>query len=685
MLAFGLVSAAAPAATGDLDAGFADVGRLVLPDFLGPGSFVAAPNDGILLAGGKIVHDFNSRLDDEAFGFARRVSSTGTLDPTYAAPGLDGISVIAAELQSDGKIIGVGGRSSDRGIRPVAFRLESDGSLDATFGTDGVVGLPFSEVRSVAADPGGTIVVAGMSFGDMPRSSLDIMRLLETGEADGSFGTAGVFVVSPDTEQNLVPARILSAEGGGYRIAYTDSGYGRPTRCRVLALTASGTPEEAFGEHGYAEAGTWAVSACRSMVELLDGRLLVGGTADSRPFLVRLHANGSVDPTFETEQLTEPSLSEATDIAVDPNDGSIIVVLDGTLQGLGEPGVAVARLRPDGDLDEGFGGGGVTWVDFPETSGKATFAGPGDVTVLANSDVLVSGGADTAVVARLVGGSGRDSPGVMGVRNYRVRTTEADQQVTVTVRRMGGKSGSVSLAYETHAGPADVFHATEGQDFSAVSGRLQWADGDVGDRQFVIPIAPDDGSLEESERFAVQLSDIQGGAGAGTLETTVLISSDAPPGGMFAIETPEIHVDESGVVAFVSISRDYHYKGAVSVTVTPVSGTATAYEDFSGDGFVLSWGNGDKGKKLIEIPIYDDLGDEPQEVFSLQLSDATGGAVIGPRGTAAVLIADDDPTPPGPPPRPPGGGGGGGDAAFAALLLGLVGLLRVERRRGRRR
>src|SRR5688572_986780 len=98
------------------------------------------------------------------------------------------------------------------------------------------------------------------------------------------------------------------------------------------------------------------------------------------------------------------------------------------------------------------------------------------------------------------------------------------------------------------------------------------------------------------------------------------------------------------------------------------SGTATFNEDFWGEPVTVSWADGDDNVKVVDVIIYDDSSAEPEEEFSLQLSDATGGAIIGPRATATVFIADDDATPP-PPPPPPGGGGGGGPVGFISLLL----------------
>jgi hypothetical protein len=283
-------------------------------------------------------------------------------------------------------------------------------------------------------------------------------------------------------------------------------------------------------------------------------------------------------------------------------------------------------------------------------------------------------------VARLVGGGGDDGPGVLGVRNWRVQTAEGSQQAVVTVRRMGGSAGSISVAYAANATSSDAFHATVGQDFTAVSGTLTWADGDASEKQLFVPIAPDDGSPEETEQFAVELSDVAGGAGLGTRETTVFIASDAPPAGMFSIGSPEIHVNEADAFVQVLIYRDYFYEGAVSVTVSMSSGTATAGEDFDNDPVTLSWTDGEHGWKVVQVFVNDDSSDEPREQFSMQLSDATGGAIIGPRATATVFVADDDATPP-PPPPPSSGGGGGPIGSVSLLLLCIAWLLRAGRMR----
>ena len=203
VLAFGIVSPTTLAATGDLDPGFADVGRLVLPDFLGPAFSVEAQDDSIILAGGKVVPDFNSSADDEALGFARRLSGTGTLDPTFAAPGLERRHGRRGSKRSpDGTIVGVGKRSSDTGVKPVVVSTRARwlaGRWIRSGRRCRIDGLSLRYGLS-AVDPGGAVVIAATcDSGEMPE--LVISRSCDCSplaSLDVSFGTAGVFTVYAD-------------------------------------------------------------------------------------------------------------------------------------------------------------------------------------------------------------------------------------------------------------------------------------------------------------------------------------------------------------------------------------------------------------------------------------------------------------------------------------------------------
>jgi len=72
---------------------------------------------------------------------------------------------------------------------------------------------------------------------------------------------------------------------------------------------------------------------------------------------------------------------------------------------------------------------------------------------------------------------------------------------------------------------------------------------------------------------------------------------------------------------------------------------------------------------VIRIPIVDDNEREATESFTVELSDATGGAVIGPRASTSLAILQNDQAQSGSGGGNGRGGGGGGAAGILSLLL----------------
>jgi Calx-beta domain len=239
------------------------------------------------------------------------------------------------------------------------------------------------------------------------------------------------------------------------------------------------------------------------------------------------------------------------------------------------------------------------------------------------------------------------------------------------VRRTGGDSGAVSVAYRTE--PGDGI-AQEGADYEEVSGRLHWDDGDVGERTIQVPIRADDGTPEGYEDFRLALSDTDGGAGLGTRNAWVTIQPDGAPAGQFALEVWETYVAEAGILEFW-LRRDYYDEGSVCVTLETKSRSATAGEDFIADPEQYCWDDQDWEPKLVSIDIVNDQDEEGEESFDIKLSNPTGGAIVGPSGSATIAIAASD-TPFDP---PPSRGGGGSTGLLSLLLLGLGVLLRTGR------
>lgn len=188
------------------------------------------------------------------------------------------------------------------------------------------------------------------------------------------------------------------------------------------------------------------------------------------------------------------------------------------------------------------------------------------------------------------------------------------------------------------------------------------------EQQIRVPIVSD-AFIEAAESFRVTLRDSQGGAGLGTTAAIVQIAADGGPFGQFNFREALLSVEEGTPYAQLAVSRLFYSSGPVSVTLTPLAGTAAAGADFVADPITLTWADGEGGSKVARIPLVDDTQSELPEDFTVRLSNPTGGAVLGQQPVAIVRILDSDQ------PAPSRGGG-----AFDLFSVSVLGLLLTMRR-----
>ena len=241
-------------------------------------------------------------------------------------------------------------------------------------------------------------------------------------------------------------------------------------------------------------------------------------------------------------------------------------------------------------------------------------------------------------------------PGSSGVLKYSQSSFNVHEDVgaaTISVHRIQGTEGAVTVAYETQDGTA-----VAGEDYSEASGVLEWADGEGGTKQFMVPIV-DDEEPEGLETVHLVLSEATGGAvihqqvGTSTLR---IVPSDRGPGdeeedgpGVLKFESRKMSVGEADGGLLVSVQRKGGSLGAVSVTYATADGTALAGEDYEETTDVLTWDDGDDADKTFMVPILDDDVEEGKEVFHLFLSDPTGGAkLVAGKSEARATIVDDE-------------------------------------------
>jgi uncharacterized delta-60 repeat protein len=665
--ATGLVTPLALGAPGDLDPAFGKVGRVSeLPNLDGP-AWSLDVSDGDTLFGGSEEYCYYYYYCEYS-GFTSRLDPDGGLDAAFAAAKLDKTSVRDVATLPDGKALAVGTRHGNRDAL-VVFRLNGNGTLDTGFGTGGFADLPVppdtnAQGTALALEPDGRITVAGLQGG-----KLLLARLLPAGTLDTSFGTGGTFVW--ETAVAFYPPPKLVRTAGGYRVLVHLRRSGTTTSsvfdCRVLAVTAAGAPDATYGSGGVS--GDVVVpaangSSCEAIGAQRDGRVIVGGNRfgdNVQAFASRLLSTGATDPLFSTDSATA-RLSDVTALAIGADDSVALAGRDKS----GVPGALVVRLQADGLLDLVFGRNGATTLDL-ESDWEA-WPSVYDMQVLVDGAIMVAGGHrwQRPFVARLLGNSPGGGPGVadFGVTEHQVG--EADGAVNLSVRRIGGRTGAVSVQYEALSDSA-----TAGADFGQVTGQLTWGDGDDAEKVITIPVLRDGGPPERPEGFAIRLASPGGGVGLATRESRVTILGDSYPAGLFNLEVKSA-VFERELALNVIVYREDYGTGAVAVDLS-VGGTATNDQDYSlpQKTYRFSWADGDMGAKNLSIPLNNDRRKEGDETITVSLSNPTGGALVGTQSTATVRIVDDDES---------GDGGGGHAGGLFALLSGLAGLLRLRRR-----
>jgi uncharacterized delta-60 repeat protein len=206
---------------GSLDASFGG-GDGIVTTAVAPGTRTDGVTGVAIQPGGKIVAGGQANMGAGQgglnFAFAR-YNSDGSLDVSFGGDGIVTTAVAPGDgfdtawefaLQADGKIVGAGNAVGlDRAYAALA-RYNTDGSLDLSFGVNGIatakVGPADDDVWTVAIDAVGRIVIGG-DTGEFPALDSAVARFSPNGTLDPSFGTGGV-VVTP------------AAPDGGYDAFY---------------------------------------------------------------------------------------------------------------------------------------------------------------------------------------------------------------------------------------------------------------------------------------------------------------------------------------------------------------------------------------------------------------------------------------------------------------------------------
>jgi uncharacterized delta-60 repeat protein len=390
------------AADGDLDTSFFGNGKVVtdVGSTSNEANAIALQPDGKIIAAGLSVVGGNNN-----FALAR-YNANGSLDISF---GTNGIALTsfggtndlanAVVVQPNGKIIAAGRSNVTGNIDFALARYNPNGSLDTSFGNSGLVTTNFGGDTNIAwaiiLQPDGKIIAAGQSnVGG--NNNFALARYNPNGSLDASFGNSGLVTTNfSGTAQDEIFAAILQPDGKIVAVGASDAG-GAGDNFALARYNANGSLDTSFGTGGLVTTNFSGEDEAFAVILQPDGKIIAAGRSNAlgaNDFaLARYNANGSLDTSFGTGGLVITNLG-GTDRAL-----AVILQPDGKIVAIGEAdpiGIiqfALARYNPNGSLDTSFGSNGFVFTSFENSVNDLANA----AAIQADGKIVVAGSAEIA-------------------------------------------------------------------------------------------------------------------------------------------------------------------------------------------------------------------------------------------------------------------------------------------------
>ena len=325
----------------------------------------------------------------------RATPSSGDLDPTFGGGGrvqVSGLQQVTTLL--DDSFLAL----TQNKLAVAVSRFLPDGTPDASFAVTPIDYPNGGPVAFAALPDGGALVGWGQYETPLNKSVLNIFRLTSAGTRDASFGTNGAVTLVAEGGQYAAVSVLAVQPDGRLLVTADQNDANGPSHIYMTRLLSNGQPDPTFGTGGVQTVNfpLFAFDSVFSHAAAVapDGRIVIAGEVLSAagasvgssftPMAVRLTADGQLDSTFGIGgRVTVPYPSQNTGSftsAAVLADGSVMVGGYATIPRTGGGSItkaALAKLTPVGQLDAGYGSGGVAVSQSVGTPSVPTFDATG--------------------------------------------------------------------------------------------------------------------------------------------------------------------------------------------------------------------------------------------------------------------------------------------------------------------
>lgn len=272
-------------------------GKIVTAGLLSTGGFGGSYADLFLI---RLMPD--GTFDNSFAGDGKLYMGNSTYDRVIAR---------CIDVQPDGKLL-VGGyhlNNSDKEYLRV-WRLDSNGAIDTTFNETGTITLSINgkpcRVMDIAYTDYGKILCAGYAYKDTILFPF-LLQLNPDGSMDNTFGTNGIWYTEHTTNMYF---RKLAIKDERIYITGTIDSVQANNQLLLMCFNKYGEPDESFGAHGLMKAtGSYKDHVGYDIIVQPDDRIAVcgsvsGGMGNPRMFAMRFLHQEIIDPQTIPDQTT---------------------------------------------------------------------------------------------------------------------------------------------------------------------------------------------------------------------------------------------------------------------------------------------------------------------------------------------------------------------------------------------
>ena len=385
-------------------------------------------------ANGKIVvagSSYNIVGGGNSFAFTR-YNSDGSLDTSFS---LDGKVIINAgpnffgvdnfEIDANGKYLLTGFSSAYNPLSStttssnVIARFNTDGTLDATFGTGGIISTPlsdgvtsnyYSSGSSIALQANGSIVDIG-TLNNSGLGDFMVLRRAANGALDTTFDSDGIVTTGFGVGNNGIANNVLLQNDGKIiavgTVVNNTAGFDLSATNVLVRYNSNGSIDTTFGNNGFGTTGIASFDigmgskTFASATLQADGKILITGTtAASDPnnlstiisgdvVLARINTNGTLDTGFGVNGVITTDMGGNDDASIVKVQGDGKILVAGESIRFGNQFIkdlSIARYNSNGTLDSTFGTNGKLLTGFPFNNIEVS-----DLTIQADGKIVITG------------------------------------------------------------------------------------------------------------------------------------------------------------------------------------------------------------------------------------------------------------------------------------------------------